>query len=57
MSLRGCELIAATLRELGLDASTEGGWVYVKLPDGRELEITCEYGQSLAACILGEPSE
>jgi hypothetical protein len=49
--VRANELIVQTLREEGLDAATEGGWVYITLSDGRVLEIACEYGQSLDATV------
>lgn len=44
-------LIAETLAALGLDASHADGWVFVNLPDGRQLEFASEYGAALTSEI------
>lgn len=56
MTLHGEDVIATTLRDLGLAAYTEDGWVYVDLSDGRRLEISAFDGASLHGTILGPSS-
>lgn len=44
---RAHEVIAAALRDLGVDARPIDGWVYFSLADGGVMCISAEYGASL----------